>query len=909
MNKKNILSKIKALLPYVKDFSVRFLNILKRYAPQIGREFLGALVDIFKILLSILYFIAHYLKLGFKKIAKFVGNKKFTLLKTIAYTGFIGLMLIGFLFVYYSKDLPSSEAISDIFIPESTKILDRTESTVLYDIYGEEKRTIIPPEEIPDSIKWATIVAEDENFYEHPGIDVKGIFRAVVVNIRTGDRTQGGSTITQQFIKNALLTPQKTFSRKIKEAILAIQIEFKYSKDEILDLYLNQVPYGGNTYGVEAASKSYFNKSAKDLTLAEATTLAALPQAPTYYANNQEALKNRQRFILEKMKNSEYISEEEYELALNEEVILSPTFSGFDAPHFVIEVKKYLENKYGATFVQKAGLKVVTTLDTTIQRVAEDSVIEYSEKNKNQFNSNNTAVVVIDPHTGQVLSMVGSKNYFGDSYPENCTPGKSCLFDPQVNVAVTPQQPGSSFKPFAYAAAYDRGYTPDTIIYDTRTEFNPNCSANALEETAPNGSKCYNPGNYDLAYFGPLTFKEALAQSRNIPAVKVLYLAGIENTLKLANRMGIDSLQDHNRYGLALVLGGGDVTLVEETSAFGVFATEGERNETTFILNIEDKEGNVLEEYRKNSVRVLDKNVANQVTYSLSKNEFRSRVFGEVNNLNIPGLSVAAKTGTTQDYMDAWTVGYTPSITVGVWTGNNNNYPMRNGSGSSVASPIWNSVIKNIYKEKSLEGDIIKNKEFYFKLPTLEEESSFTNPVIDKTEKPVLDGVVMPHSILHYVEKYKPRKDAPDNPKNDPQYTNWDYSVRIWARENGILNDSNGNNEQSGPIVININNPENKNYKESEDIIISGSVSSSGSLKNIRITLNKNTVLNKRFSNDGISAYNIQNNLGSLSEGNYTITIFGETYEENTTSRSVSFIVGKPNPPEENEDALNILSL
>jgi membrane peptidoglycan carboxypeptidase len=344
------------------------------------------------------------------------------------------------------------------------------------------------------------------------------------------------------------------------------------------------------------------------------------------------------------------------------------------------------------------------------------------------------------------------------------------------------RQPGSSFKPFAYAAALKRGYTPNTIVYDVPTEFNPTCHWLGKQEVGENGQKCYNPRNYDGAYYGPMTFKDALAQSRNVPAVKVLYLAGIENTLDLAQRMGINSLKNRADLGLSLVLGGADITLLEETAAFGVFAAQGEKNAVSFILRIEDKDGNVLEEYRKNSQKVLDTNIANQISYMLSKNEFRAPVFGEQSYLNIPGLPTAVKTGTTQNFRDAWTVGYTPNISAGVWVGNNNNLEMANGAdGSVVAAPIWNRFMRLVYEKKQNEPKELKEKNFYFALPAFGEQPGFSEPIIEKTSKAVLDGVRgMGNSILHYINKDNPR--AQGNSINDPQYQNWENAVRAWVR-------------------------------------------------------------------------------------------------------------------------------
>jgi len=718
----------------------------------------------------------------FKKALSYFWENKKPILKFGAYSVFAGFVVLAFLFIYFSKDIPPKDAINDLFVPESTKILDRTETSILYDIYDEYNRTVISGEEIPSSIKYATIVAEDNDFYHHWGIDIKGIFRAFITNIRGKGIQQGGSTITQQYIKNLLLTPERTLARKIKEAVLAIEIEFLYTKDEILTGYLNYVPYGYNTYGVEAASRVYFNKNAKDLTLSESAMLAALPQAPSYYTNNPEALRARRDLILGRMFKLGYITEEQHSEATGEALELTQRYSAISAPHFVTMVRQYIEQKYGPTFVQQAGLRVTTTLDKTMQDAAEKAVTEQAESNRVGFNANNASLVAVDPNTGQILAMVGSKDYFGEPSPQDCISGKTCLFDPQTNITTTLQQPGSSFKPFAYAAALQKGYTPNTIIYDITTEFNPNCHWNGRQNKDVFGLDCYHPVNYDGLEFGPITLAESLAQSRNISSVKVLHLAGIENTMSLATDMGITSLRDRSGYGLALVLGGVDVTLLEQVSAFGAFATRGTVNPTQFILKIEDKNGNILEEFIQESEQVLNENIADQINYMLSENSFRTRVFGEQNYLTIGGLNIAVKTGTTQDYRDAWAVGYTPSVVAGVWVGNNNNASMRNAPGASVAAPIWNKFFREIYSNKATESSQLKEREFYFNLPSLSQEKSFVSPKIDLINIPVLDGVPQGHSILHLVPRDSPRQSG--DSKDSPLYANWENAVRNWLGQN-----------------------------------------------------------------------------------------------------------------------------
>lgn len=757
-------------------------------------------------------------------------------LKLAGISLFMGLFFVVGIFIYYSRDLPSPGDIGDLYVPESTKIFDRTESVVLYDIYQEQKRTVIAYEKIPETMAWATIVGEDDNFYHHIGIDVRAIARAFLENIKGGRIRQGGSTITQQFVKNALLTPERTLSRKIKELILALELEWKYSKDEILSLYLNQVPYGSNAYGVEAAAQTYFGKHTPELTLAETALLASLPKAPTYYSpygNNRADLFIRQEYILDRMLSFGYINSQQHNEALNEDIVFKPNITNIEAPHFVIYVREYLEEKYGSSFIQQAGLRVITTLDETMQNIAEEIIEEAAEFNEKNFNASNAALVALDPTTGQILVMVGSRDYFEI---EN---------DGNVNVTLRPRQPGSSFKPFAYAAALQKGYTPNTILYDVPTEFNSYCSWEGEEEKDVFGLDCYHPQNYDELFVGPISFKEALAQSRNVPSVKVLYLAGIEDTIELARKMGISSLRESSHYGLALVLGGGEVTLLDETSAYGVFATRGELYPPSIILRIEDRDGNILEKYQPKPQKVLEENIADQITSILSSNELRAPVFGEQNYLTIKGLPLAAKTGTTQEYRDAWTVGYTPSLAVGVWVGNNDNTAMREAPGASAAAPIWNRFIRSVYEQKTEQKNNI-TAEFYFDLPNIEAEKKFTKPEIIPSGKGVLDGVVLNRSILHFVSRDDPLGEKPDNPIQNPQYRNWENAVLTWLQGHGgsIPQDDEGNmlsktspDEEEELITINFISPTQYQFSKTDTLFLEANISAVSYIKSVKTFL------------------------------------------------------------------------
>lgn len=604
-------------------------------------------------------------------------------LRLISYLGaffllsFFGIVLI---FFYFLKDLPRPEDFTERKLVESTKIFDHSEKVLLYEMYGEEKRTVVPFEEIPNHLKQAIIATEDSNFYKHFGVDIKALIRSLIADVRLGEPRYGGSTLTQQLIRSSYLSTQKNIKRKIREIVLALELEMRYSKDEIFSFYLNQIPFGNNTYGVESASQTYFAKPVKDLSLPESAVLAALIQKPSYYGDlpkNLADLLERKNYVLERMWQEGYISQEEKEKAQKEEIAFQEIRQSLRAPHFVLYVREYLLEKYGEDFLKENGLKVYTTLDWDMQQLAEQIVKEGAERNKS-FNAHNASLVALNPATGEILAMVGSKDYFAKS--EGCT-NKGCLFDPQVNVATyyIGRQPGSAFKPFVYATAFKKGYNDKTVVVDEPTNF------------GVYGGKAYTPQNYDGRFRGPVTLRAALAQSLNVPSVKVLaYLAGLEDSIKTAQEMGISTLtKPASYYGLSLVLGGGEVKLLDMVSAYGVFAQEGLRIPPSAIMRIEDQYGNILEENRKKPERVLESRVARLINDILSDNHARAPIFGPNSTLYIPGYRVAAKSGTTQDFKDGWVIGYVPTLAVGVWAGNNNGEPMTRDPAVITAGPIW----------------------------------------------------------------------------------------------------------------------------------------------------------------------------------------------------------------------------
>ncbi|MDB5189291.1 MAG: putative penicillin-binding protein, partial [Parcubacteria group bacterium] len=564
-------------------------------------------------------------------------------------------------------------------VTQSTKIFDRTGKTVLYDLNRDIRRNQVPLEDISPYLKQASIAIEDSSFYKHGGISISGIVRSIFVDITRGELAQGGSTITQQVVKNSLLTGSKSISRKVHEWILAIKLEQRYSKDQILGFYLNDTPYGGTLYGVEAASRAFFGKSAKDVDLAEAAYIAALPQAPTYYSpygNNRSVLDSRKNIVLSRMKELGYINAEQYQQAKDEAVAFNPQQNGsIIAPHFVFFIEQYLEDKYGPDAVNQ-GLNVITTLDTDLQHSAETIVNQYAIANQQKFNASNAALVAIDPKTGQILSMVGSRDYF------------DAAVQGSFNDALALRQPGSSFKPFVYAAALLKGYTPDTIIFDLPTQFSTACGISDNHNDTP---PCYAPSNFDDKFRGPMTFTTALAQSINVPAVKTMYLVGIQNVINLATSMGITTLGTAKNYGLSLALGAGEVRLLDLTSAYGVFANDGIRNPPTGIISVTDNTGKLLEEYKDQPQQVLDPGVAHEMAAMLSNNEARFPEYSAVNPLHFENYDVGAKTGTTNDYRDVWTVGFSPSIVVGTWAGNNDNKPMVKEIAGYVVAPMWHA--------------------------------------------------------------------------------------------------------------------------------------------------------------------------------------------------------------------------
>jgi len=622
---------------------------------------------------------------------------KLTKLIFFGLIGFIFLVIV--MFFWYGRDLPTPGKLAASNLSESTKILDRN-GLVLYDIYNQQNRTYVSLSGIPKYLQEATIATEDKDFYGNKGFSVWGYGRALK-DMLLFHRLTGGSTLTQQLVKNTLLTSERTISRKIKEFILAIQVDKKYKKDEILELYLNVAPYGGTNVGVEAASESYFGKKAKDLSLVEAAILAGFPQRPSYYSPygpNPKAYIDRTKSVLRRMREEGYITkkqEEDSVKALPNVKFLEKKQS-IKAPHFSFYVKDILVKQFGENIVENGGLQVTTTLDYKLQEKAEEIVKEEVEDAR-YLKVGNGASIVLDPKNGEILAMVGSKDFFAT---ESGT--KKEDFEGQFNVITQGlRQPGSSIKPVTYATALEKGYTASSLLMDTKTVF-PN-----------QGGKDYEPHNYDGKYHGPVQVRFALGSSLNVPAVKMLAMVGVKNMLITANNMGLTTLapSDENikRFGLSITLGGGEVKPIDLASSYTAFANGGYRTEPVSILKVKDRKGNVLFEKKDVSRKqVLPAEVAFMVSHMLLDNNARLLTFGENSYLNIRGKTVAVKTGTTDDKRDNWTVGWTPNVLVLSWVGNNDNSEMGNvASGVTGAAPIWRRIILEALKNRPNE-DFVK---------------------------------------------------------------------------------------------------------------------------------------------------------------------------------------------------------
>lgn len=581
--------------------------------------------------------------------------------------------------IIWLRALPNPTLLTVRDIDITTKVFDRN-GALLYEIYADQNRTPLPLTDIPKDVINATIAIEDQSFYSHQGFSIRGIARALRETLVSG-KIQGGSTITQQLIKSALLTPEITITRKIKEIILAFWAEKMYSKDQILEMYLNQVPYGGTAWGIESASQTYFGKSAKTLTLAEAALLAGLPAAPSDYSpfgNHVDRSFIRQAEVLRRMVEDGYISESQMRDALIQQIRFAQPRIGIRAPHFVMYVKELLERRYGPRLVQRGGLRIKTSLDLSMQERVE-GIVSNQISRLASLRVGNGAALVTDPKTGGVLAMVGSRDYFDSAHDGN------------VNVTVALRQPGSSIKVVTYAAALEKWLTAASILDDSSVSY------------SQIGSPIYTPVNYDGKFHGFVPLRYALGNSYNIPAVKTIATIGVPVVIEKGRAMGVTSWVDESRYGLALTLGGGEVTMLDMATVFGTLANLGTKTELTPILEVSDYTGKVFERNTpKKQPYAVKPEVAWILTNILSDNFARLAAFGPNSLLVIPGKTVSVKTGTSNDKRDNWTIGYTPSYVVTVWVGNNNNAPMDPylTSGVTGAAPIWHEIMVEILRDR-----------------------------------------------------------------------------------------------------------------------------------------------------------------------------------------------------------------
>ncbi len=810
----------------------------------------------------------------------------------------LGILLLGFIltfgiFTWYARDLPSPGKLAQD-TGYSTVFYDR-DGKILYEMYKDKNRLPVAFADISDYLKKATVAIEDKNFYKHKGISETGIIRAFI-NTLLKQRLEGGSTITQQLIKNVLLDSRRNISRKIKEVILAFEVERRYTKDQILEMYLNEAPYGGIYWGVGSASMAYFGKQPKDLNLVESAILAGLPQNPPRYSpfiGEKDAWKGRTQDVLRRMREDGYISssQEKEALAKLDKVKFTSPKTTINSPHFVFYIKDQLEKEYGSKFLEQ-GAKIKTTLSTNVQSTVEKIVKEEIEKIKD-YHATNGAVVVLDSKTGQILAMVGSYDYNDEKF------GK-------FNAALGLRQPGSAIKPIAYALAFEKGYTPATVLMDVKTTF------------PKQGESDYIPENYDGKFRGPLQLRFALGNSINVPAVKLLAMIGLRDFMQKASDMGLTTLaptQDNlNRFGLSIVLGGGETTLVDLTSAFSIFANGGLRNEVIVITEVDDFNGKkVYKQTQAKEKRVLSPEVAFLISHILSDNNARIDVFGPNSYLRVPGKTVAVKTGTTNDKRDNWAVGYTKDITVGVWVGNNDNSPMNPqiASGATGASPIWYRVMNELLKnyndgimDKPDKVKAVQIDPFLGGLP-IDGSQTRTEYFIEGTEPKDLSPFYKKIKISKANGKLAndieiksgnyEEKEFIVITESDPISTDgknrWQEAIDEWVKGQGDSRfhpPTETSDASQDQVVVSIKSPSDKQQLDTHDVTIRAKIGSLYPLKSVKIYLNNNELPYNETKSDVEYTINIPN------EGSYELRITAVNEKDNNGGSSIKFGIDKP---------------
>lgn len=684
--------------------------------------------------------------------------------------GVAGFLFVASLFAWYSRDLPSVDQLSSARVAQSTEILDRN-GAVLYRLHGDENRTIVALDEIPLHLQQATITIEDQDFYSHPGFDAKATFRSALAHtgiLGSSYYRGGGSTITQQLIKNTVVGNDPTITRKIKELILSFELERKIEKDEILGLYLNQISYGSQAYGVEAAANRYFGKHVSEISLSEAAVLAAIPQASTRlspHGTHLDQLTRRKELVLDRMVEQGYITEDEAAEAKADDVLarVQPPRESIKAPHFVFHVLEVLEERYGSDALQHNGYRVTTTLDLHEQEIAEEVVAKYSGENLEKYNANNMALVSIEPTDGTVRAMVGSTDYYNTD------------IDGQVNVATSPRQPGSSFKPLVYLRGFEKGYTPNTLLMDVTTDFGGG----------------YQPKNYSGGQSGPVTVRRALGSSLNIPAVKMAYLVGVDDLKEFARELGYTNFVGETQVGLSIGLGSHEISLLNHTGAYAMMSQSGVAKgeySRNVLLKVEQG-GETIFEYEPTDEQLFDADSAKMLTGVLSDDGNKIGA-----NLKI-GRPAAAKTGTTNDNFDAWTMGYTPQRAVGVWTGNTDHSETRNNlTGLFGAAPAWNEFMSRVHTGLPVENfslidtpntgkNILDGRFEVEKVRVCKADGGLANEQTPESQVEEKEFQVV-HSILYFINKRDPRGAAPSNPEQDPQFGSWESAVQRWLEEN-----------------------------------------------------------------------------------------------------------------------------